>query len=232
MTLEKEELNHPRGWTRGGVHYFRIKVPVDLREHYKKIEIKKSLGTKDARQAKKLINKLSVRYDAEFDSLRRRSQAPVAILAGWTEDLHELERIDDRLIELVTTSWLRESLEFDEIFRTDPNGLGEFEREDRNQQADEHRLTLQTALATGQTGLVDEFVLAYRWAINAVRRGSEASIVKMDICAIGIATDIRLCTRQPSCSPDPRGWHQHFQAPPLGMRRPTQPMNSQRHGHA
>jgi integrase len=161
MTLENLQLDYPRGWTRNGLHYFRIKIPVDLRDHYNAIEIKKSLGTKDAKQAKKLINKLSVRYDDEFDSIRRSRQLQTVAQAYLSDDLHEVEKIDDKFIELITTSWLRESLEYDEVFRTDANGLGDFERQERNHGADEYRLALQTALATGQTGIIEETVLAY-----------------------------------------------------------------------
>lgn len=171
MTLEKAKmdskkkarpkLDYPRGWTRNNVHYFRIKIPVDLRDRYNKKEIKVSLKTEDTKQAIKKINKLSDRYDSEFDSIRDRRQLQAVAQAYFSDDLHDIEKIDDKFIELITTSWLRESLEYDEVFRTDAHGLGDFERQERNQGADEYRLALQTALATGQIGIIEEAVLAY-----------------------------------------------------------------------
>ena len=121
--MDSEKLVYPRGWTRNKVHYFRIKVPVDLRDHYNKIEIKKSLDTRDKKKAKKQINKLSVQYDDEFESIRHSRQLQAVAQTYFSDGLQQVEKIDDKLTEQVTTSWLRESLEYDELFRTDANGL-------------------------------------------------------------------------------------------------------------
>lgn len=52
-------------------YYLRIQVPADLRQYYPTQEIKRSLKTKDRKQAKQLIIQLLADYDREFTQKRR-----------------------------------------------------------------------------------------------------------------------------------------------------------------
>ncbi|MGA7779951.1 MAG: DUF6538 domain-containing protein [Paraburkholderia sp.] len=77
---------------RGSRYYFRRKIPLDLQAHFQgSKEIVKALGTSDPAEARKLVREESVRYDREFDSLRKRAAS--GQLTG--EALKEYERQRD-----------------------------------------------------------------------------------------------------------------------------------------
>ena len=61
---------HPRLMRRGGVYYFRCKIPVDLVDHYDKREIVESLRTKNATEALRKVRKRSEAQEQEFDRIR------------------------------------------------------------------------------------------------------------------------------------------------------------------
>jgi len=80
---------------RGTRYYFRVKVPVDLLDHYSpKKEIKESLGTSDFRDAARLVRVRSVEVFAEFDRLRRNLASPT--VHELSDD--EIERLTARRI--------------------------------------------------------------------------------------------------------------------------------------
>jgi uncharacterized protein DUF6538 len=62
---------HTRLLRRGAVYYFRVKIPVDLIDHYgTKREIIESLRTKDAKEALRLVRARSEQQEQEFDRIR------------------------------------------------------------------------------------------------------------------------------------------------------------------
>lgn len=143
----------PRLWTRNGTHYFRAKVPRDLLAHFApKRELKWSLRTKDLRRAKTLVYQASVRVDAQFDKLRREgasSNPPPST------ELRIVDEIDDKFIEAVCATWLREGLETDIAFRTNPN-IGPAAYEFRQEKVATNVRIFSEALAQGNVALIDE----------------------------------------------------------------------------
>jgi hypothetical protein len=58
---------------RGSVYYFRKKVPQDLRDHYGRETIRKTLGTGTTQaEAKREAGRLADQYEAEFATCRRQ----------------------------------------------------------------------------------------------------------------------------------------------------------------
>lgn len=103
-----------------GVYYFRKKIPLDLRDHYGKAEIKFSLKTKDHKTAAEKARVEAVKLDQEFEGIRRRQMAaPVQTLSR-----HEIDRL--------TTLWLHETLKDDEERRQ--HGINEQEYQDARAQ--------------------------------------------------------------------------------------------------
>src|SRR5215467_6160822 len=66
----KPMTKHTRLLRRGAVYYFRVKIPVDLIDHYGKREIIESLRTKDAKEALRLVRARSEQQEQEFDRIR------------------------------------------------------------------------------------------------------------------------------------------------------------------
>lgn len=80
---------------RGELYYFRRKVPVALRAHYQKDEIRKSLHTADRVQALQLAATEAARLEIEFAVLRKQlvpPRAPIArrVTAGEAGPLNAL----------------------------------------------------------------------------------------------------------------------------------------------
>ena len=61
---------HPRLHFRNGIYYILVKVPEEIRSVVGKSEIKRSLGTKDHKEALKKISLESVKVDEQFDRAR------------------------------------------------------------------------------------------------------------------------------------------------------------------
>lgn len=57
---------------RNGHYYLRVRVPVDLVDHFKKNEIKRSLKTKDSKEAKARLQLELLKVEEEFQKLRRQ----------------------------------------------------------------------------------------------------------------------------------------------------------------
>jgi integrase len=70
MGMLAQPWKHPKT----GVYYCRIVVPKDIREAYGKTEIRKSLGTKSAAEARRLFPHISDGYRFEFEELRRKAE--------------------------------------------------------------------------------------------------------------------------------------------------------------
>jgi hypothetical protein len=66
---------------RGGVWYFRKKVPSDLRDHYRRESIRKSLRhCTTLAEAKQEATNLAAQHEAAFEAIRRTRSAPPAPL--------------------------------------------------------------------------------------------------------------------------------------------------------
>ena len=82
---------HPRLQKRGSRYFLRVKVPTDLRSAIGKREIRKALGTSDAREALKRVRKASVEADAIFETCRARAVPAASVRVPASEaDLDRL----------------------------------------------------------------------------------------------------------------------------------------------
>lgn len=61
---------------RNGHYYLRVRVPVDLVDHFKKNEIKRSLKTKNSKEAKARLQLELLKVEEEFQKLRRQVAKP------------------------------------------------------------------------------------------------------------------------------------------------------------
>lgn len=61
---------------RNGHYYLRVRVPVDLVDHLQKTEIKRSLKTKDSKEAKARLQLELLKVEEEFQKLRRQVLKP------------------------------------------------------------------------------------------------------------------------------------------------------------
>lgn len=90
-------------------YYGRLGVPKDLQPILGRRELWKSLGTKDAREAKARVAAVLARWHAEFAELRRRQEARPATpddlqAETWTHYRDELERHHDERCALPTAA--------------------------------------------------------------------------------------------------------------------------------
>jgi integrase len=56
-------------FSRGGIYYFRRKIPIALRKHFGADEVRKSLNTRDAQEAQRLVRAEAQRMDELFAKL-------------------------------------------------------------------------------------------------------------------------------------------------------------------
>lgn len=77
---------------RGSAFYFRMKVPADLREHYGKESIRKSLkGVTSVAEGRPEARRLADQYAAEFEKVRQlRAAPPVPLTSDLTASLGKL----------------------------------------------------------------------------------------------------------------------------------------------
>lgn len=146
--MKDETMRHrPRLLCRDGTYYFRAKIPTDLLPFYEpQREIKFSLKTKDKQKAWQLAQIESLRLDAEF--ARRRN--PGSEQYG---DLQLVTQIDDTFIQSVCTTYLKDVLDTDVLFRT--GEMSEIEYEIRQEELERNSALFRKALATGKTELID-----------------------------------------------------------------------------
>ncbi|MCH8092781.1 MAG: hypothetical protein IIC57_10600, partial [Proteobacteria bacterium] len=85
---------------RTGVFYYRRVVPVALREIVGRREIKRSLGTKDHKKAKRLNQEVGLEVDR--------------ILQTAQDTLDGLPILDDAQTDALAARWLRKALQEDE----------------------------------------------------------------------------------------------------------------------
>ena len=62
-------------FSRGGVYYFRRKIPTALRAHFNADEVRKSLNTRDAQEARRLVRVEVQRMNELFARLRAEQRA-------------------------------------------------------------------------------------------------------------------------------------------------------------
>lgn len=67
---------HPWLWDRRGTFWLRAKVPVDIRDRFGREHVTFTLGTKDRREADRLITIEAARVQEQFDSCREGKVAP------------------------------------------------------------------------------------------------------------------------------------------------------------
>lgn len=81
---------------RGSTYYARMAVPTDLREVLGTTELAKSLGTRDQKEAKRLLRPVVDAWERHFDELRARKEftAAEAQAAVWDHYTGELEADD------------------------------------------------------------------------------------------------------------------------------------------
>src|SRR5215207_1289622 len=68
-------MSRPHKHPRTGIYWFRRRVPTDLVEHLGRKEVTRSLGTRDAAQAKKLYAEALADYEVQWANLRAGSRA-------------------------------------------------------------------------------------------------------------------------------------------------------------
>lgn len=144
MGLDSDMQYQTRQHKRGSTYYFRVKIPVDLRRHYDgRQEIKYSLGTKDHREAARLVRQHSARLDQEFEALRGASQGLVPPA--------QRKRVvpDPSTISALCDHWRYLTLDGDAWSRC--QGLSESEYEDHLAQRQATQEALRTLLARGQS---------------------------------------------------------------------------------
>jgi integrase len=88
---EKTMPKIPHLEIRGSTYYFRMRVPLDLLEHYDKEEFKSSLGTKDYAEAKRKAAIKTAHHFNEFENIRKHALSkPLTQLSP-----EEIQRIAD-----------------------------------------------------------------------------------------------------------------------------------------
>jgi integrase len=100
---------------RGGVYYFRAKIPQDLLRHYSpRSEIKFSLKTSSRREAIQRVHEESLRLDNEFKALRKpqsRTESPERLV-------RRVRHLDDEFIANLCARYLIQQLDDDDTLRS------------------------------------------------------------------------------------------------------------------
>jgi integrase len=105
--------------SKDGVYYYRRRIPSHLLQYFKSKVIKKSLKTKDVREAKRTALNYDIQTLNEFEALERKhnlvikATPPVDIVKPTIK----LQSLGSEEIKLLTNSYIRDNLEIDEIFR-------------------------------------------------------------------------------------------------------------------
>jgi integrase len=162
-------------------YYARLSVPKDLQAIVGKKEVWKSLGTKDARQARALVAPVLAKWHAEFEELRRRRQAtPDDVRAAtWEHYKAEVEFHQQQRLSLPTKAEIDGAVDQARAAvasgqgREGPidllnvvgdalvlKGQSEWQREQRTVR----KATIEKHLAEGETALVEG------WALDVIRR--------------------------------------------------------------
>ena len=126
-------MAYPNLLKRDGRYYYRQKVPTDLRTHYGKREIKFSIGALSFRDAKTRVSEERVVYQRQFELVRaaglqdtpRERAEELGLLeaaeafsvdqartvdAARPPRIVQLRAVDERFIDRVCATYLRESL--------------------------------------------------------------------------------------------------------------------------
>ena len=100
---------------RGGVYYFRAKIPQDLLGHYSpRSEIKFSLKTSNRREAIQRVHEESLRLDNEFKALRK----PPSRTESHERLVRRVRHIDDEFIANLCARYLIQQLDDDDTLRS------------------------------------------------------------------------------------------------------------------
>lgn len=89
---------HPWLWDRKGTYWLRAKVPKDIRERFGREHVTFSLGTKDRRDADRLITIEAARVQERFDACREGAPPPEPL------DARTLKKLCDRHYQSVIDS--------------------------------------------------------------------------------------------------------------------------------
>lgn len=119
---------------RGSTYYLRVRVPAELRSHYKGSEIKRTLHTKDLPEARSHAEAERSRVLAEFTALRQGAPQPKALAS-----------LSDAEISHLCRAWLHDQLAGDDQKRA----LGLIDPEEQERSLDEGEHAVIPALKRG-----------------------------------------------------------------------------------
>ena len=105
--------------SKDGVYYYRRRIPSHLLQYFKSKVIKKSLKTKDVREAKRTALNYDIQTLNEFEALERKHNltSKVPPSADIVKPSIKFQSLGSEEIKLLTSSYIRDNLEVDEIFR-------------------------------------------------------------------------------------------------------------------
>ena len=73
---------------RGTTYYFRIRIPTELREHFGRLEVRRSLSTGDHRKAKALVRIAAAKAEIVFEKMRRDTMTKAELRKIADDYLH------------------------------------------------------------------------------------------------------------------------------------------------
>jgi integrase/fructose-specific phosphotransferase system component IIB len=106
--------------SKDGVFYYRRRIPSQLVEQFKTKVIKKSLKTKDIKEARRIALAFDVEINKELAAFERKKNITVEQASTTNTSIESLKKnqtLDKIEIELLSNSYLKNNLETDEIFR-------------------------------------------------------------------------------------------------------------------
>jgi len=146
-----EMSKHPRLQRRGAVYWFRCRIPADLVGHYGKKEILRSLKTRDAREAVRLVRRVSEEQEREFDRIR----------AARTQ-----KDFTSELTESLASAWIAHRLGADEESRYEGMDEELFDLQTAEREGDEAEA--RRALASGNRKVIDSRMEDYLTGLGYV----------------------------------------------------------------
>lgn len=129
-----------------GIKYVRRRIPADLRLAYPqhKVDITRSLGTSDLREAKARLRLELAKIDAEFALARERID-----LARASRSAKRISKLSEEQLQSVARYWARQVLLADDLQRQ--SGLDDEEFDELGQKLAQQRQDFGRMLAQGNT---------------------------------------------------------------------------------
>jgi hypothetical protein len=91
-------MNRPWKHPKTGVYYYRKVVPEAMRQLVGLVEVRKTLGTKDPRQAALRFTEVAAQVSAEWEALRRGPSLP-DLARSFVQQLHDPVSLAEDLLE-------------------------------------------------------------------------------------------------------------------------------------